>query len=160
MTRIFVHELLNIRRLLCIEVTEITIDDSREGIVWHLDGVNIHGYLPVLRSQQFLHLTQHLLTGFLRELFQINLVLMVVSILTILKHLDVTANGHGVGKYLIPFLHSVIIITNDNRQAQGQRDVIQLHLLGQTAYFLYSGLLLKTFQAVGQLFQYLLLHLG
>ena len=136
MTRIFVHELLNIRRLLCIEVTEITIDDSREGIVWHLNGIDIHGYLPVLRGQQFLHLTQHLLTGFFWQFLQGYRILMVIGILAVLKHFDVTANGHGVGKYLIPFLHSVIIITNDNRQAQGQRDVIQLHLLGQTAYFL------------------------
>ena len=56
MARIFVHELLDIRRLLCIKVTEITIDDGREGIVRHLNGVDIYGNLPVLRGQQFLHL--------------------------------------------------------------------------------------------------------
>ena len=142
MAGISVHECLNVLRLLCIEVAEITIDDGWKGIVGYLDGIDIHGDLLVFRCQQFLHLADHLLAGFLRQFLQGNRVLVVVGILAVLKHLDITANGHGMAKDLILFLHAVIKVMDDNRQTQRQRNVVQLHFLGQTAHLLYCGLLL------------------
>ena len=142
MAGISVHERLNVLRLLCIEVAEITIDDGWKGIVGYLDGIDIHGDLLVFRCQQFLHLADHLLAGFLRQFLQGNRVLVVVGILAVLKHLDITANGHGMAKDLILFLHAVIKVMDDNRQTQRQRNVVQLHFLGQTAHLLYCGLLL------------------
>ena len=160
MAGISVHERLNVLCFLGIEVAEVTIDDGWKSIVGYLDGIDIHGNLLVFRSQQFLHLANYLLAGFLRQFLQGNLVLVVVGILAVLKHLDITANGHGMAKHLILFLHAVVKVMDDNKQTQCQWDIIQLHFLGQTAHLLYCGLLLRAFQTVSKLFQHLLLHLG
>ena len=54
---------------------------------------------------------------------------MVVGILTILKHLDITPNSHGMAKHLILFLHPVIKVMDDNWQTQSQGNIIQLGFL-------------------------------
>ena len=159
MTWISVHECLNVLCLLCIEVAEVAIDDGRKSIVWYLGSIDIHGDLLVFRCQQFLHLADYLLAGFLRQFLQGNRVLVVIGILAVLKHLNITANGHGMAKDLILFLHAVIKVMDDNRQTQCQWDVVQLYFFGQTTHLLYCRLLLRAFQTVSQLFQHLLLHL-
>ena len=48
MTRIFIQKRLHILCFLCIEIAEVTIDDGRKGIFWHLHSAHLHSYLLIL----------------------------------------------------------------------------------------------------------------
>ena len=99
------------------------------------------------------------MTGFLRQLFQIELITVVVGILAILEHLDVITNGHSMTKHHVLCFRSIKELRNHNRYTQSQWEIIQLCIIGQTTYMLHCGSLLRAFQSVRQFLQYLFLHL-